>query len=379
MTATGAGAGGRPGGRPRLLVLTPDFPPARGGIQILMGGLTAGLRGFDTRVVSLDSPGAREFDAERELSVRRVAAAGWPGGARNLPLNAVALAEALRWRPELVLSAHTVTSPAAATIGRLLHAPVVQYFHANEIGNRPALAGFAARHAQASIAVSSYTAGLLAEVGVSPDGVRLIPPGVELPADPQPLPCERPTVLTVARLADRYKGHDVLVRALGMVRERVPQVQWVVIGDGPLRSELEGLARAGGISDAVRFLGSVSDEERNDWLRRATVFAMPSRLPGGGLAGEGFGIAYLEAASYGKPVVAGNVGGAVDAVLDGETGLLVDPTDAAAVADAIARLMLDDELARRLGAAGVARARELAWPAIAGRVEAVLFELLGAP
>ncbi len=79
--------------------------------------------------------------------------------------------------------------------------------------------------------------------------------------------------------------------------------------------------------DAIRFLGSVSDEERNLWLRRAHLLAMPSRLPAGGFAGEGFGIAYLEAGAYGKPVVAGNVGGALDSVSDGESGLLVDPTD----------------------------------------------------
>ena len=84
---------------------------------------------------------------------------------------------------------------------------------------------------------------------------------------------------------------------------------------------------------------------------------MPSRLPAGGFAGEGFGIVYLEAGAYGKPVVAGNVGGAVDAVLDGETGLLVDPTDALEVADAITRLLLDEQLATRLGGAGADRAR----------------------
>ena len=110
----------------------------------------------------------------------------------------------------------------------------------------------------------------------------------------------------------------------------------------------------------MRFLGAVSDAERDTWLRRADLLAMPSRLPGAGRAGEGFGIVYLEAGAYGKPVVAGNVGGALDAVRDGETGLLVDPADAHAVAEAIARLLLDPDLARRLGAGGrTARAQAL--------------------
>jgi phosphatidylinositol alpha-1,6-mannosyltransferase len=159
----------------------------------------------------------------------------------------------------------------------------------------------------------------------------------------------------------------------------VPEVQWVVIGDGPLRAGLEHLAAAHGVADCVRFLGAVSDEERNTWLRRTNLLAMPSRLPAGDFAGEGFGIVYLEAGAYGKPVLAGNVAGAVDAVADGETGLLVDPADHIAVANAIARLLLDGALARRLGEAGAQRARDFAWPVICRRVQAVLNEQLESP
>jgi phosphatidylinositol alpha-1,6-mannosyltransferase len=165
-----------------------------------------------------------------------------------------------------------------------------------------------------------------------------------------------------------------MVQALALVRAKVPDVQWVVIGDGSLRAELEEQVREQGIFDSVRFLGAVSDQERDRWLRRADLLAMPSRLPGGGLAGDGFGIVFLEAAAYGKPVIAGNVGGALDSVSDGENGLLVDPRDPRAVADAICSLLLDGELAARLGSAGAARARRFAWPVIAERVEEVLLE-----
>jgi phosphatidylinositol alpha-1,6-mannosyltransferase len=199
---------------------------------------------------------------------------------------------------------------------------------------------------------------------------------VELPAVGGRERAERPTIVTVARLRDRYKGHDVLIEALAPIREQVPEAELVVIGDGPLRDELEQLAHTAGVGGAVRFLGAVSDEERNRWLRRAHLFAMPSRLPDDGRAGEGFGIVYMEAAAYGLPVVAGNVAGALDAVADGETGLLVDPTDPCAVAAAIARLLLDGELAQRLGRAGAARAEGFAWPLIAARVEEVLMEQL---
>jgi phosphatidyl-myo-inositol dimannoside synthase len=364
--------------KPRLLLITPDFPPAQGGIQVLVHRLAVGLRGFETRVIALDSPGARGYDATSGVATRRAMVGGRLGAARNVALNACALLEARSFRPEVTLSAHIVASPAAAVVRRLLGAPTVQYFYANEIPNKPRLAAFAARHANRTIAISSYTASLMAARGAPSAGVSLIAPGVDLPAESRPESAGRPTVLTIARLQDRYKGHDVLIEALAKVRAGVPDVEWVVIGEGPLRGELEQLARSRGVADVVRFLGALSDAQRDDWLRRADLLAMPSRLPGGGLAGEGFGIVYLEAAAYGKPVLAGNVGGAVDAVADGESGLLVDPTDPGAVASAITRLLLDRDLARRLGAAGAERARGFAWPVICERVEAVLFEVLAA-
>jgi phosphatidylinositol alpha-1,6-mannosyltransferase len=252
----------------------------------------------------------------------------------------------------------------------------VQLFYAEEIPAKPRLAAFAARHAHQSIAISSYTAGLIEATGAGTTTVRVIPPGVDLPADPTPLTAPRPTCLTIARLRERYKGHDVMVRAFPLVRAKVPDAQWIVIGDGPLRPGLEELARSHDALGAISFLGRVSDAERNLWLRRAGLLAMPSRLPGGGLAGEGFGIVYLEAGAYGKPVIAGAVGGALDAVVDGETGLLVDPTDHVAVAEAIALLMRDEPLARRMGAAGARRATDFAWPLVARRVQGVLLEEL---
>jgi phosphatidylinositol alpha-1,6-mannosyltransferase len=364
--------------KPRLLILTPDFPPARGGIQVIAHRLAAGIESFQTNVVALDSPGGRLFDAGGELAVRRVGAARLGARERNLLLNGAGVLEAVRFRPDVTLTTHIVTSPAAAAIRYARSARTVQYFHAKEISAKPRLAAFATRQAHAVIAVSAYTQGLIAATGAPLTGLRLIPPGVDLPRDPrpQPPPAEQPTLLTISRLEDRYKGHDVMLRALALVRAEVPHATWVVIGDGPLRGELEALAASCGVADAVRFLGSVSDEQRDSWLARAHVFVMPSRLPGGSSAGEGFGIVYLEAAAHGMPVVAGNVAGALDSVADGESGLLVDPSDPHAVADAVSRVLLDRDLARRLGSAGAERAQRFAWPVIVERVEALLLEEL---
>jgi phosphatidylinositol alpha-1,6-mannosyltransferase len=363
----------RPGGRlPRLLVITPDFPPARGGIQVLAHRLVTGMTGFERRVLTFDGPGAREFDDAGRLSVRRVRADPRLRAARNVILNAAALEEAMRFRPDMVLCAHIVLAPAVVLIRRALGCRSAQYLYAKEIGNRPRLAAFAVRHADVAIGLSAYTVDLIVRSGVPRASVTVIPPGVDLPSDPSPLPCAHPTFVTVARLQDRYKGHDVLMRSMPLIRERVPDVRWVIVGDGPLRGELQELASALGVSDAVTFTGPASDRERDGWIRRATLLAMPSRLPEGGLAGEGYGIVYLEAGTFGKPVVAANVAGALDAVVDGETGLLVDPTDPAAVAGAITTLLLDSDLAARLGRAGAARAATLSWPQIARRVQDLL-------
>jgi phosphatidylinositol alpha-1,6-mannosyltransferase len=265
-------------------------------------------------------------------------------------------------------------------IRRVLRVPVVQYVYAKEIGARPKLASFAVRNADAVIAISRYTRQLALDVGAAPERIELIPPGVDLPSPhrlSRPGPANgRRRLITVARLEDRYKGHDVLARALPLVRVHVPDVEWVIVGDGPLRGHLERLVEASGVSDAVRFVGSVSDEERDRLLQDADVFAMPSRLPARGLAGEGFGIVYLEANARGLPVIAGDVAGAVDAVVDGETGMLVDADDHVALAEAISTLLLDRERAESLGAAGFERSRQFAWSEIAARVEALLRDVV---
>jgi phosphatidyl-myo-inositol dimannoside synthase len=338
--------------------------------------LAAGMTGFSTKVITPDSPGAAQFDSESSVPVRRVRGGARLRGGRNALLNTAALDEALRFRPDVTLCAHIVASPAAAVIRYALGARTVQYFHAEEIGAKPKLAAFAARRAHASIAVSRYTARLVSATAGTREGICVIANGTDIPHDPAPWAVDRPTILTIARIEERYKGHDVMVRALPLVLSKLPDAQWIVIGDGSLRPGLEQLAHSYGVVDSIRFLGSVSDEQRNSWLRRAHMLAMPSRLPAGGFAGEGFGIVYLEAGAYGKPVVAGNVAGAPDAVVDGETGLLVDPVDPLAVADAITRLMLDHELALRLGAAGRLRAESHTWRVVVERVEGVLLEQL---
>ena len=359
--------------RKRVLLVTPDFPPAFGGIQRLMYRLAEHLQRLDVRVVTVGGEGSAAFDRGQSVSVARSPAAiGGHSGAIAV-LNARFVLEALRFRPHVVLSGHIFTSPAALAIKRLVRTPYVQYLHGREVIIRPRLTRAGLRGATAVVAVSSYTRQLALDHGAAEGGVHVIPPGIDLPELSITDRFETPTVVTIARLERRYKGHDVLIRALPLVRSREDGARLVVVGDGPLQPAYESLVRSLGLDGSVEFAGALDDEARDLLLDRSHVFAMPSRLPLDG-GGEGFGIVYLEAAIHHLPAVAGNVGGACDAVVHGETGLLVDPTDHVAVADAVTILLEDPEAAERMGKAAAERATQFAWPVIARRVEDVLLE-----
>jgi phosphatidylinositol alpha-1,6-mannosyltransferase len=286
-------------------------------------------------------------------------------------LNAAAVRDGLSSRPDVILSLHLFAAPGALALARALRRPWVQWVHAKEVPEKPALARFALRRATAVVAVSEYSRCVAVHAGADRRRTWIVSPGVDLGQGvPTAGRADRPTVLTISRLADRYKGHDTLARAMPLIRARVPGARWVVVGEGPLRAPLEALARLTGAN--ARFVGEVGDGERDRWLDRSHVFCLPSRLPGGGFAGEGFGIVFLEAGVHELPVVAGGVGGVRDAVVNGETGLLVDPTDHVALAGALTDLLADPERAARLGRAGAANARNHSWPAVAARVKDVL-------
>jgi phosphatidylinositol alpha-1,6-mannosyltransferase len=172
-------------------------------------------------------------------------------------------------------------------------------------------------------------------------------------------------LLAVTRLVPR-KGLDRLLDAMQLLPE---DVRLTIIGDGQDRERLASLAEPFG--ERVRFIAQADDVERNAWYAASDVFALPVRDEGDDV--EGFGIVYLEAALAGLPCVAGKSGGAVEAVLDNETGLLVDPNDPQAIAGAIQDLRADSELRRRLGRAGHERVKQgFRWEDRWGKLQAAL-------
>ncbi|GIJ49815.1 glycosyl transferase family 1 [Virgisporangium aliadipatigenens] len=334
----------------RTLLVTNDFPPRPGGIQQFVHNLAVRLP--ELVVYSSTWRDPRAFDAEQPFEVVREKTGVL------LPTPAVAK------RAQEIARAHDCDSVwfgAAAPLGLLakgLGRRSVALTHGHEVGwaklpGAKSLLRKIGRDVDVVTYLGEYTRVRLAPV--MPRLERLAPgvdvhtyhPGVDGAAIRKRHGLDdRPVVVCVSRLVPR-KGQDMLIRAMPAIRRRVPDARLLIVGGGPDRKRLQKLA-----GDDVIFTGSVSWEELPAHYRAGDVFAMPCRTRNGGLDVEGLGIVFLEASAVGIPVVGGDSGGAPDAVRHGETGWTVDGRDVPAIADRVATLLEDRDLARRMGAAG---------------------------
>lgn len=162
---------------------------------------------------------------------------------------------------------------------------------------------------------------------------------------------DRPVVVCVSRLMPR-KGQDTLIGAWPTVLKAIPDAALLIVGGGPYREKLERLVRENRMDRHVVITGGVPWSELPAHFAAGDVFAMPCRTRNRGLDVEGLGIVYLEASSTGLPVIAGDSGGAPDAVLDDQTGVVIPGGDVSAVADAVVSLLGDPPRARAMGSAG---------------------------
>jgi phosphatidylinositol alpha-1,6-mannosyltransferase len=250
-------------------------------------------------------------------------------------------------RPDLIFSTHLNFAPVARWLKRLQKTRYWISLHGIEVWqmtNRSR--SRAVFEADLLLPVSRYTRNrVAAEQEIPESKFQILPdtfdvdrftPGQKSHALFQRyhLAENTPIILTVGRLtaSERYKGHDRILRALPHVRNAVAGVRYLIVGDGDDRPRLEQLSRELRLSDSVIFCGEVSSDELADYYRLCDVFVMPS-------TGEGFGIVFLEALACGKPVIAGNIDASPDALRDGELGILIDPNNTDALADAIVEIL----------------------------------------
>jgi glycosyltransferase involved in cell wall biosynthesis len=206
------------------------------------------------------------------------------------------------------------------------------------------------------IAISESTRDDLIKRGIPGSNVHLVHCGMDHEAysfDPAVQKEETPTVVFLGRLR-KYKGVQILLRAMPAVCRSVPGARLVVVGDGPYREELERISAGLGLGDAVTFAGHVTQAEKVRLLRTSHVATSPSPK-------EGWGLTVVEANACGTPVVASRSPGLRDSVRDGETGYLVKHGDETELADRIVELLKDAETRDRMAAAAVRWARTFTW------------------
>lgn len=389
-------------GRIRYLVTADSFLPHSGGSRVYYAALYKHLLEQYPDTVTLLTkkvPGWREFDLQESTAnfqIRR----------RFRPLPDWRYQQWPKALPQLLHSA------SAAMVGRYdcLHCgdlfpqalngvllrkafnlPLLIFCHGDEISQidrrryQPRVRNFIYRHADAIVAANQFACDGLARIGIPQDRVHKLTPGVELenfhPRGKRLDLIERyglqdaKILLTAARLVPR-KGHRIVLQALPQVLAAVPNVKYLIAGDGPERRKLEELVGELRLENAVVFAGDINHDEICDFYNLCDVFVMANRLePGGDV--ESFGMVFTEANAVGKPVVGGRSGGTAEAIVEGKTGFLADPENADDVAARLLLLLNNEDLSRRMGAAGLERVRtEFNWSTRAQAFREISMEML---
>ncbi len=309
-----------------------------------------------------------------------------PGGkwTKTLELARVALSLKFRLDPDVIIADSCWSGNITSLLARLLRIPVVMLAHGNELLQLRDKSWpkqyLSLKTADRIVAVSDYTKNLLLGLGIPEERVEVIHPG----SDPDifyPLPADevekvktrfrlsnKKILLTAGGLVSR-KGQDMVIKALPTVLKEFPDVVYLMLGEGEDEKYFRNLATSLGVEENVRFFGVVRDWNRLRELYNACdIYIMASRLQVSEGSVENFGIAFVEANACGKPAIGGRSGGIPEAIIEGETGLLVDPENDEEIAGAIIRLLRNPNFAAELGRKGRLRVEnELNWNQV-GRI-----------
>lgn len=360
----------------KLLIATIEFPPQKGGVANYLASLAGHLPQEKVIVLAPDNhPQTISLEKRDGYKIYRKKIISkfpllWP---KWLPLLFYLFRIVRQEKIEAILVGQVLpVGTAALAVKRILGIPFFVSCHGMDIlvpqsvprKNRILLKILA--EARGIITNSHFTKRELVNLGVAEEKVVVVYPcpGEKKEASPSVREevrrkynlQDKKILLTVGRLVER-KGHDKVVEALPKILEYVPNVVYIVVGDGPEKEKLQVLSSKLQVQDKVMFAGEVSKEKLRAFYELCDIFIMVPRQIGSDV--EGFGTVYLEANQYGKPAIAGRSGGVAEAVEDGVTGLLVDPTDVDQTAEAVIKLLTDKNLANRLGQQGKEREKEI--------------------
>lgn len=375
-----------------VVLATLEYPPQTGGIATYLANVVACFPKGSVHVLAPEGGDTHAADMRSDAPIyRRPLLGKW---VRPRWLSALYWTDWLlrKERADMLLVSHLLPmGQAARIIKRHRGTPYAVIVHGMDValaleagGTKRAQAKAVLEDAALVVANSAYTAHLAETAGAKKDKIMIVRPCPGFPTYLTVPPSRLETVrqyyalgggfrlLSVGRLVAR-KGFAGAIEALALLRERGRDVSLAIVGDGPERGRLEDLAKAKGVADRVTFTGKVPDEDLPALYALCDAFVMAPRSVGADV--EGFGIVYLEANLMAKPVIGSRAGGVPDAVVDGKTGLLVDPGDPEAIAKAVVSLMDDPALWERLGHDGRTRViEEFNWRLQAAPLVAALME-----
>ncbi|MFH1192472.1 MAG: glycosyltransferase family 4 protein [bacterium] len=370
----------------KVLLFTIDFPPSKGGVAKYYEDICLNLPSEKITVLANRITDEEKFDASQKYKIYRnnliLKFPIWPKWIFSFfYLRKIIKTENIK----IILVGQILPLGTVALIHKkIFKTPYAVFIHGMDLGmaqnstRKSKLAKKILKNANFIITNSEYTKELVIGQGMSEQKIQVVYPCAEtrIHANWNTNRHEFKSVsknhclLTVGRLVKR-KGHDMVIKALPKVIKKIPNVSYIIGGDGENRAYLENLVKECNMQNYVKFLGRVDDEEKDKLYKNCNIFIMPSRNIDGDV--EGFGIVYIEAASYGKPVIAGKSGGISEAVLDGETGILVNPESIDEIADAIIKLLSDSDLANKFGVRGRERAlRDFNWNTQIEKIEKLL-------
>lgn len=358
-----------------MLLVTIEYPPQLGGIATYLSHMAENLPAGNISVLAPDMPDTHRTDMESRVPIYRRQLLWRFMRPRWLPAFYWTWRYCRRDKPEMVVVSHLLNMGRVALgVKRLTGTPYAVILHGFDVAQASSttwLKSVAAReilrNAALVIANSDFTASFARSFGVPESRIALVnpPPWLSLDESADRMQVARFrkkhglgdkfVLLTVSRLVKR-KGIDTVIEAVAKLKKAGRDVEYVVIGDGPDRGRLKHHAEKMGVYDQVKFLGAFNPDTLAVPYSACDAFVMVPRSEKGGDV-EGYGIVYLEANIFGKPVIGSRTGGVPEAVKDGETGLLVDPGNPEQLAGAISKLMDDPKLRERLGEGGRARLR----------------------
>ncbi len=335
-----------------FLIVTRNYPPDVGGMQMLMGGLSESLLNHGpVKVFADEYPNSDLYDNKISISIERVKGIKLFRKYRkaNLVNNFINTNPNIRavfadhWKSlELINEEYLKKTKTFC----LLHAKEINHEEGTSLNKRLIKS---TDKADFIIANSNFTKNLAMKVGINPKKIHVIFPGIEKPKNIEnisKIKAEKvfgdsfPKIITVARL-DKRKGHDKILMAIKNLKPKFPKIKYVAIGDGEEKNNLLKLTKELSLGEEVVFLKNIDSDFKTSLISESNLFLMPSRIEKKSV--EGFGISFIEAASYGVASIGGKDGGASDAISHNKTGFICDGNDLNSIYDSIVNFFKDEK------------------------------------